>query len=50
LSQECQDFLKTEGLEIKKHKLSIITPYYNVLNYTKELAAALEPQLTDAVE
>lgn len=50
LSQECQDFLKTEGLEIKKHKLSIITPYYNVLNYTKELAAALEPQLTDEVE
>lgn len=50
LSQECQDFLKTEGLEIKKHKLSIITPYYNVLNYTKELAKALEPQLTDEVE
>lgn len=50
LSQECQDFLKTEGLEIKKHKLSIITPYYNVLNYTKELAKVLEPQLTNEVE
>ena len=31
-------------------KLSIITPYYNVLKYTKELAKVLEPQLTEEVE
>ena len=31
-------------------KLSIITPYYNVLNYIKELASVLEPQLNDEVE
>lgn len=31
-------------------KLSIITPYYNVLHYTKELAKILEPQLTSEVE
>jgi glycosyltransferase involved in cell wall biosynthesis len=33
-----------------KIKLSIITPYYDVLKYTKELAQALERQLTDEVE
>ena len=31
-------------------KLSIITPYYNTLEYTKELASILEPQLTNEVE
>lgn len=31
-------------------KLSIITPYYNTLKYTKRLAETLEPQLTDEVE
>ena len=31
-------------------KLSIITPYYNCLEYTKKLATILEPQLTDEVE
>ena len=31
-------------------KLSIITPYYNTLSYTKKLAEVLEPQLTDNVE
>ena len=31
-------------------KLSIITPYYNVLNYIKKLASVLEPQLNDEVE
>ena len=30
--------------------LSIITPYYNTLEYTKKLAEALVPQLTDEVE
>ena len=33
-----------------KIKLSIITPYYKVLEYTKRLAEVLEPQLTDEVE
>lgn len=31
-------------------KLSIITPYYNCLEYTKKLAEVLIPQLTDEVE
>ena len=31
-------------------KLSIITPYYNSLEYTKSLANILEPQLKDGVE
>ncbi len=31
-------------------KLSIITPYYQTLSYTKKLAEVLEPQLTDEVE
>ena len=31
-------------------KLSIITPYYNCLNYVRELSRILEPQLTDEVE
>ena len=31
-------------------KLSIITPYYNTLKYTKRLASLLSPQLTDEVE
>lgn len=31
-------------------KLSIITPYYNTLSYTKKLAESLTPQLTDEVE
>lgn len=31
-------------------KLSIITPYYNCLEYTKRLAKILEPQLTDETE
>lgn len=31
-------------------KLSIITPYYNCLKYTKELAEILEPQLTEEIE
>lgn len=31
-------------------RLSIITPYYNTLEYTKELAKVLEPQLTDEIE
>lgn len=31
-------------------KLSIITPYYNVLEYTKRLASVLEPQLNEDVE
>ena len=30
--------------------LSIITPYYDTLEYTKRLAEVLEPQLTDEVE
>ena len=30
--------------------LSIITPYYETLEYIKELAKVLEPQLTDEVE
>ena len=30
--------------------LSIITPYYNTLEYTKKLADVLVPQLTDEVE
>ena len=30
-------------------KLSIITPYYKTLEYTKELAKVLEPQLTPEV-
>lgn len=36
-----------EDLQIK---LSIITPYYKVLEYTKKLAEVLEPQLTEEVE
>lgn len=31
-------------------ELSIITPYYNTLEYTKRLASILEPQLTDKIE
>ena len=31
-------------------KLSIITPFYKTLSYTKRLAEVLEPQLTDEVE
>ena len=31
-------------------KLSIITPYYNCLEYIKKLAKVLEPQLTENVE
>ena len=31
-------------------KLSIITPYYNCLKYTKMLAKILEPQLTEEIE
>lgn len=31
-------------------KLSIITPFYNTLEYTKELAKVLVPQITDEVE
>ena len=31
-------------------KLSIITPYYNCLKYTKKLAEVLQPQLTEEVE
>lgn len=31
-------------------KLSIITPYYNTLEYTKKLAKTLSSQLTDEVE
>lgn len=30
--------------------LTIITPYYNTLEYTKELAKILEPQLNDKIE
>jgi glycosyltransferase involved in cell wall biosynthesis len=30
--------------------LSIITPYYKTLEYTKRLAKVLEPQLTDDIE
>jgi len=37
-------------MENKEIKLSIITPYYKVLEYTKKLAEVLEPQLTDEVE
>ena len=31
-------------------RLSIITPYYNTLEHTKELAKVLEPQLTEDIE
>lgn len=31
-------------------KLSIITPYYNTLSYTRKLASALLPQLNEQVE
>ena len=31
-------------------KLSIITPYYNTLEYTKRLAEVLSPQLTEDIE
>ena len=31
-------------------KLSIITPYYNTLEYTKRLAEVLEPQLNEDIE
>ena len=31
-------------------KLSVVTPYYNCLEYTKKLAEILEPQLTNEVE
>lgn len=31
-------------------RLTIITPYYNTYEYTKELAKVLEPQLTDDIE
>lgn len=31
-------------------KLSIITPYYNTLEYTKRLAEVLEPQLNENIE
>lgn len=31
-------------------KLSIITPYYNCLNYLQNLVKVLEPQLTNEVE
>lgn len=53
LSQECIDFFKKENIKLNnenKIKLSIITPYYNVLQYTKELAQTLVPQLTDETE
>ena len=33
-----------------KKLLSIIIPYYNVLQYTKELFRVLEPQLTEEIE
>lgn len=36
--------------EDSQTKLSIITPYYNCLEYTKKLAEVLVPQLTDEVE
>ena len=36
--------------EVSQIKLSIITPYYNTLEYTKRLAEMLEPQLTDEIE
>lgn len=31
-------------------QLSIITPYYNTLEYIKKLRDVLEPQLTDNIE
>ena len=31
-------------------KLSIITPYYDTLEYTKRLAEVLEPQLNEDIE
>lgn len=31
-------------------QLSIITPYYDTLEYTLELVKVLEPQLTDDIE
>jgi Glycosyl transferase family 2. len=31
-------------------QLSIITPYYNTLEYIKKLRDVLEPQLTDKIE
>lgn len=36
--------------EVSSVKLSIITPYYNALDYIKELAKILEPQLKNMVE
>ena len=39
-----------EVLILLKKKLSIITPYYNCLDFIKELASTLEPQLNGDVE
>ena len=54
LTQECIDFFNKENINLNNHiedkKLSIITPYHNVLKYTQKLAAILEPQLTNEVE
>lgn len=41
---------KTKLFPKNKPELTIITPYYNCLEYTQELAKALEPQLDDRVE
>lgn len=58
LTQECIGFLESEGIDTTElrrdfgyhKKLSIITPYYKSLPYTKELAEVLQPQLNDDVE
>lgn len=58
LTQECIGFLESEGIDTSElrhdfnyHKtLSIITPYYKTLEYTKRLSERLTPQLNDKVE
>lgn len=56
INNEFKKFLFDEGVytkEIKENfssKLSIITPYYNCLEKTKELANILQPQLTKETE
>lgn len=54
---ECIDLFKKEKINVDfskrgffNKKLTIITPYYKTLEYTKRLAEVLEPQLTNEVE
>lgn len=59
ISNNMVDLFQKENLELPKNRemldkdkkiLSIITPYFNTLQYTKKLAEVLQPQLNELVE